>query len=53
MSFELFPGVMCGHDFPPVIIAECGINHGGDPDTALSMIYAAKHAGRNQVHLAA
>ena len=35
-----------GSDENPLIIAEIGINHGGDLDTAKEMVDSAKRAGR-------
>lgn len=44
-----------GDDFPPVIIAEIGINHGGNLSTAKQMVDAAYSAGveiiKHQTHI--
>ena len=38
-----------GHSFPAFIIAEAGVNHNGDLDTALRLVEAAARAGANAV----
>ena len=42
-------------DFPPLVIAELGINHGGNLDAAIEMVDAAKRAGvevlKHQTHI--
>ena len=44
-----------GSDENPLIIAEIGINHGGDLDTAKEMVDSAKRAGveviKHQTHI--
>ena len=44
-----------GLDYPPLVIAEIGINHNGDLDTAKAMVDAAKRAGievlKHQTHI--
>ena len=44
-----------GHDFPPLVIAEIGINHEGSLDVAKQMVDAAKRAGvevvKHQTHI--
>ena len=44
-----------GYDYPPVVIAEIGINHNGDLATAKEMVDAAKRAGveivKHQTHI--
>jgi sialic acid synthase SpsE len=44
-----------GFDFPPVVFAELGINHGGSLDVALKMVDAAHRAGaeiiKHQTHI--
>jgi len=46
--------VLIGDSHPPIIVAELGINHGGDLDTAIKMADAALTAGvkfiKNQTH---
>jgi sialic acid synthase SpsE len=38
-----------GHGLPPYVVAEAGINHNGNVDTALQMIAVAKKAGVDAV----
>lgn len=44
-----------GEDYPPLVIAEIGINHGGDLQVAKQMVDAAYHAGaeviKHQTHI--
>lgn len=44
-----------GLDYPPLVIAEIGINHNGDLDTAKAMVNAAHRAGievvKHQTHI--
>jgi len=44
-----------GEDFPPLVIAEIGINHEGSLNVAIEMVDAAKHAGaeviKHQTHI--
>lgn len=48
-------GRKIGYDFPPLIIAEIGINHGGSIAVAKEMVDAAKRAGvemvKHQTHI--
>lgn len=48
-------GVKIGMDYPPVVIAELGINHGGCLQTAFEMVDAAAEAGvellKHQTHI--
>ncbi|MEE2958181.1 MAG: N-acetylneuraminate synthase family protein [Actinomycetota bacterium] len=48
-------GRLVGPDHPPLVIAEVGINHGGDLATALEMVDAAAEAGvevvKHQTHV--
>ena len=48
-------GRRIGADYEPVVIAEIGINHGGDLDLAISMVDEAKKAGaeiiKHQTHI--
>lgn len=48
-------GRKIGYDFPPLIIAEIGINHGGSITVAKEMVDAAKRAGvemvKHQTHI--
>lgn len=48
-------GRMTGEDYPPLVIAEIGINHGGDVDVAVAMADAAIDAGaeiiKHQTHV--
>ncbi|MDD2674371.1 MAG: N-acetylneuraminate synthase family protein [Flavobacterium sp.] len=48
-------GRRIGPDYPPLVIAEIGINHEGDLKTALEMVDAAKRAGievvKHQTHI--
>ena len=48
-------GRKIGPDFPPVVIAELGINHEGSLQTALEMVDAAARAGveilKHQTHI--
>ncbi|XP_034528989.1 sialic acid synthase-like [Notolabrus celidotus] len=45
LEFELCPGRMIGGDHPCFIIAEIGINHQGNMETAKKMITMAKECG--------
>lgn len=40
---------LVGSDFPPLVIAEIGINHGGDLDVAKAMVLAAHRSGCEMV----
>jgi N-acetylneuraminate synthase len=42
-------GRKIGYDFPPLVIAEIGINHGGSLDVAKEMVDAAHRAGAEMV----
>lgn len=46
---------MVGRDYPPLVIAEIGINHGGDLEAAFLMVDAAANAGvevvKHQTHV--
>lgn len=48
-------GRKIGQDFPPLVIAEMGINHEGSLQTAFEMVNAAKRAGaevvKHQTHI--
>ncbi len=48
-------GRLLGPDHPPLVIAEIGINHGGNLDTACKMVDAAANAGvevvKHQTHV--
>ena len=48
-------GRKIGEDFPPLVIAEIGINHGGSIQTDFEMVDAAKRAGvevvKHQTHI--
>lgn len=50
-------GRLVGQDYPPLIIAEIGINHEGSLKTAFEMVDAAHHAGaevvKHQTHIVA
>jgi N-acetylneuraminate synthase len=50
-------GRKIGIDYPPLVIAEIGINHGGNLQTAFEMVDAAKRAGvevvKHQTHIVA
>ncbi|MDD4048661.1 MAG: N-acetylneuraminate synthase family protein [Clostridia bacterium] len=54
MEFKIGKRVV-GTNYPPLVIAEIGINHGGDLAVAKEMILAAKHAGaeaiKHQTHV--
>ena len=47
--------VSIGYNYPPLVIAEIGINHGGSLNTAFLMVDAAIHAGieviKHQTHI--
>ena len=47
-------GRKIGSEHPPLVIAEIGINHGGDLDVAKQMVRAAAQAGceivKHQTH---
>lgn len=53
-EFEI-QGRLVGDDHPPVVIAEIGINHGGDLEVAIAMADAAIEAGaeiiKHQTHI--
>lgn len=55
MSKFNIEGRIVGTDMPPLVIAEIGINHGGDLPTAFEMVNAAKRAGveviKHQTHI--
>lgn len=40
---------LVGHECPPFIVAEAGINHNGNIDTAFKMIHVAKESGANAI----
>lgn len=40
---------LVGHECPPFIVAEAGINHNGNIDTAFKMIRVAKESGVNAI----
>jgi sialic acid synthase SpsE len=40
---------MLGDDYPPLIVAEAGVNHNGDLSLALEMVEAAREAGADAV----
>jgi N-acetylneuraminate synthase/N,N'-diacetyllegionaminate synthase len=40
---------LVGPGHPAFVIAEAGINHNGDPDTAVRLVHAAKEAGADAV----
>lgn len=48
-------GRQVGDEHPPLVIAEIGINHGGDLDTAIAMVDAAADCGaevvKHQTHI--
>lgn len=50
-----FSGRKVGLDYPPLVIAEIGINHGGNLDVALEMVRAAHFSGceiiKHQTHI--
>ena len=45
MNEIIINGRRIGHDHPPIVIAEIGINHGGDYDKAIKMINDAASVG--------
>lgn len=53
-TFEIC-GRKTGDSYPPLVIAEIGINHGGSLDTAIAMVDAAASAGaeviKHQTHV--
>lgn len=54
-SFFEIQGRKVGYDFPPLVIAEIGINHEGSLETAFAMVDAAHSAGaeiiKHQTHI--
>jgi N-acetylneuraminate synthase len=54
-SFITIAGRKIGYDYPPLVIAEIGINHGGVLKVAFEMVDAAKAAGveliKHQTHI--
>ena len=48
-------GRKIGENYPPLVIAEIGINHGGDLDAAIEMVDSAVSAGveviKHQTHI--
>ena len=54
-SYIEISGRKIGYDYPPVVIAEIGINHNGDLAVAKEMVDAAKKAGveivKHQTHI--
>lgn len=54
-TFITIAGRKIGYDYPPLIIAEIGINHGGLLEVAFEMVDAAKSAGveliKHQTHI--
>ncbi|MDP7195138.1 MAG: N-acetylneuraminate synthase family protein, partial [SAR202 cluster bacterium] len=48
-------GIKIGENYPPLIIPEIGINHGGKLETAIKMVDSAKKAGakiiKHQTHI--
>jgi len=54
-AFLNINGRKIGKDYPPVVIAEIGINHEGSLETAKQMVDAAHHAGaeiiKHQTHV--
>ena len=55
MNYFKIKNIKIGKDYPPVVISEIGINHGGSLDVAISMADAAIKAGakiiKHQTHI--